>query len=116
MPRKQRFAKARNEITPNQIEQLITGHDFFGGGFTDEKEMKQAWIDNREKVLQKAAEYHSQFGDGLLCPVYAELRFDQGLSHHTALEYLRRTRSNATEKTNRQRSNLKRFPAFLPFR
>jgi hypothetical protein len=94
MPRKMRFAKQRSEISQNQIEQMITGHDYFGGGFIDEKEMEQAWIDNRERVTQKAAE------DTIRpWPVYAELRFDQGMNRQEALA----ARNAVVERLHRER-------------
>ena len=101
MPRKQRFAKRCTEVTQNQIHHLITGYDFFGGGFTNEEAMRAAWLNNRAVVLQRAAE------DPLRCaqPIYALLRFDQNKSREAALAARSAAGQRQHDESQRRRAN-----------
>ncbi len=99
MPRKQRIAKQRMQITHGQISHLRFGYDFFNDGFggrdgepLDDDAMRQAWRENREAVIA----YH--LADCLHCDdaIYAELRFDEGMSHKKALDYRQKARSRKT--------------------
>jgi hypothetical protein len=85
-----RFAKSRRELSHGEIDQLRWGYDFFGDGFgdeshgipLDEKRMREAWEQGREVVEQ----YHQADVLRADWPIYAELRFDKGLSRQKALK------------------------------
>jgi hypothetical protein len=87
MPRKLRTPKERNELTRGEISHLIHGYDFFCDGFgRDVNEdvdarMRVAWEQNREQV----EEQHRADTLRAHWPIYAALRFDEGLSHQAAL-------------------------------
>jgi hypothetical protein len=83
MPRKMRTPKERYELSSGQIAQLCHGRDYFRDGFGipgDEDAMRNAWRANREQIEQYCREYWPG------SVPYARLRFDEGLSHHKALE------------------------------
>jgi hypothetical protein len=88
MPRKLRNAKGRlDRLTDGETLHLLTGHDFFGDGFgqgedLDQDAMRQAWAVHHDQVVDRAHRDRQRAH----WPIYAELRFDQGLSREEALE------------------------------
>ncbi len=93
MPRKLRIAKQQRELHGGQIEQMICGHDFFcdaygRGDDLDEARMRQDWIEHREEIQEAAADKSRPNW-----PLYAELRFDRGLSRAAALKACNTSRS-----------------------
>jgi len=74
-------------LTFEEIEHLITGYEFFApaapGFGEDEERMRRAWVAHRDEVL--AQRERDTCRERRACPLYAELRFDRGLSRAEAL-------------------------------
>ena len=90
MPRKLRIAKSRRQATLADLAYLRWGNDYFGSDLKTDDELKEIWFADRDKVYERAAK---DIPSRAACPIYAELRFDQGLSHEEAQQAIREGRS-----------------------